>query len=297
MESPVVQQKLKAAVILTFFVFCLEGVGGILANSLALISDAAHMLTDVVSLSLAWFALKIAARPSTNDKTYGYHRMEIFAAFINGVLLALMACGILYEAVLRILEPEAVQSKLVIIIALMGLVTNLGVIYFLKHPYTETQDLNVKSAFYHVIGDTLASIGVLLGACVMLVTGWYIVDAILAVVIGGLLIWGAKSIIAEATHILLEGVPKGISVTEVKQELKSIPDIKDIHELHIWSICSNIYALSTHALVSDQKINQAESILSEARERLETKFNITHSTIQFESNPCHQAAELCGIRH
>ncbi|MEE2986954.1 MAG: cation diffusion facilitator family transporter, partial [Nitrospinota bacterium] len=283
--------------ILTFFVFCLEGVGGILANSLALISDAAHMLTDVVSLSLAWFALKIAARPSTNDKTYGYHRMEIFAAFINGVLLALMACGILYEAVLRILEPEAVQSKLVIIIALMGLVTNLGVIYFLKHPYTETQDLNVKSAFYHVIGDTLASIGVLLGACVMLVTGWYIVDAILAVVIGGLLIWGAKSIIAEATHILLEGVPKGISVTEVKQELKSIPDIKDIHELHIWSICSNIYALSTHALVSDQKINQAESILSEARERLETKFNITHSTIQFESNPCHQAAELCGIRH
>ncbi|MEE9257963.1 MAG: cation diffusion facilitator family transporter [Nitrospinaceae bacterium] len=297
MDSSSVQSRLKLAAFLTFFVFCLEAAGGIIANSLALISDAAHMLTDVISLVLAWSALKIAARPSTQEKTYGYHRIETFAAFLNGVFLAVMACGILYEAVRRFQSPEVVHSQTVILVAGIGLITNIGVIYFLKNPYRQTRDLNIKAAFYHVVGDTIASLGVLIGAGIMWATEWYLLDALLGAAIAGLLIWGAKSILSDALHILLEGVPKGISLPEVKRALIAIPTIRDIHELHIWSICSNIYALSAHVLVNNQQVNQTESILNDARDLLENKFNITHSTIQIESSPCRASEDLCEIKH
>ena len=298
MESPEIRSRLTWAIFLTFTVLCVEVAGGILANSLALLSDAAHMFADVFALCLSWFALKIASRPSTLTKTYGYHRMEIFAAFLNGTLLLFMAGGILYEAVQRWQNPEQVQSGTVIIVAIIGLATNLGVIYFLKDPAHHSHDLNVKSALYHVLGDTVASVGVIIGGVVMHYTGWYVVDAVLGALIAVLLIWGARTILADSVHILLEGVPKGISLTEVEKELTAIPAIREIHELHIWCICSNIYALSMHALVNDQKVNQAESILSEIQERLRNKFNITHSTVQFESNPCQEPGEiLCGINH
>ena len=208
MESHAVQSRLKLAIFLTFLILCVEAAGGILANSLALLSDAAHMFADVFSLSLSWFALKIAARPSTRTKTYGYHRMEIFAAFSNGVLLILMAGGILYEAIGRFQDPAEVDSSMVMIVAAFGLAANLAVIFILKKPVKGSSDLNIKSAFYHVLGDTLASVGVLVGGIIMFFTGWYLVDAILGAVIAGLLVWTAKSILSEAAHILLEGVPK-----------------------------------------------------------------------------------------
>jgi cobalt-zinc-cadmium efflux system protein len=148
-----------------------------------------------------------------------------------------------------------------------------------------------------VIGDSVASVGVIAGGFIMLYTEWYLADPIIATVISIFLFWIAKNIIKAALHILLEAVPEGISVQEVKQTLKSIPDIKDIHELHIWSICSNIYALSAHALVNDQKVNQVESILDEVKGTLKDKFNITHSTIQFETNLCGNAEVLCEMKH
>lgn len=298
MDSPAIQNRLKLATGLTFFVFCIEAAGGVIANSLALISDAAHMLTDVASLVLAWSALKIATRPSTDEKTFGYHRIETFAALLNGLLLVFMACGIFYESVLRFQSPEVVQTQTVLVVALIGLLTNMGVLYFLKSPCHSTYDLNIKSAFYHVIGDTLASVGVIVGAVIMWATGWYVVDAILGAAIAGLLLWGAKSILSESLHILLEGVPKGISLTEVRHALTAIPAVKDVHELHVWSICSNIYALSTHVLlVNNQKVDQTESVLRDAHRVLESQFNITHSTIQIESNPCGVAANSCDIQH
>ncbi|NIQ02418.1 MAG: cation diffusion facilitator family transporter, partial [Nitrospinaceae bacterium] len=197
----------------------------------------------------------------------------------------------------RMMTPKPVDTGLMMIIAAIGLITNLGVIYFLREPAKNTQDLNIKSALYHVFGDTLASIGVILGGVVMLWTGWYILDAILGAAIAGLLLWGAKSIFGDAVHILLEGVPKDISIPEVEKELNAIPEIKSVHELHIWCICSNVYALSTHLLINDQKVNQAGGILDTVQDMLREKFNITHSTIQFESSPCQEENGVCEIKH
>ena len=265
MESRTIQKRLKIALILVFFVMCVEVAGGIMAHSLALLSDAAHMLTDAFALSLSLMALTIAAQPSTHTKTFGYHRVEILAALANGILLLLMALGILWEAYRRFTSPQEVHSLIVISVATVGLATNLCVLYFLKDPVhnTHNHDLNLKGAFYHVIGDSLASVAVILGGVAMWITQWYALDSIIAAVVALVLIWGAQSIIRDAFHVLLEGVPKGISIQEVEKELTSIPAIKDIHELHVWSICSNIYALSTHALVNDQKVNQVETILKD----------------------------------
>jgi len=299
MTSPTIQKRLKIALVLVFFVMCVEIAGGIMAHSLALLSDAAHMLTDAFALSLSLMALTIAAQPSTRTKTFGYHRVEILAALANGILLLLMALGILWEAYRRFTSPQEVHSLVVISVALVGLATNLCVLYFLRDRVhnTHTHDLNLKGAFYHVIGDSLASVAVILGGVAMWVTQWYALDSIIAAVVALVLIWGAQSIIRDAFHILLEGVPKGISIQEVEKELTSIPAIKGIHELHVWSICSNIYALSTHALVNDQKVNQVETILKDIESLLRDKFNITHSTIQFESNPCSAAGVACDIKH
>jgi cobalt-zinc-cadmium efflux system protein len=299
MESPVVQHKLKLALLFTSMVLIVEVVGGVLSHSLALLSDAAHMLTDVFSLGLSWLALRIATQPFTRTKTYGYHRMEIFAALVNGILLLGMALGILWEAVQRFQNPVEVHSLTVLGVALLGLATNLVVIYFLKDSAhgAHNHDLNLKSAFYHVLGDMLASVAVIIGALVMWTTQWYLADSITAMIVALILIWGAKSIISDSVHILLEGVPKGISILEVEKELTAIPEVKDIHELHVWSICSNIYALSTHALVNDQKVNQAETILRDIKTRLKEKFNITHATIQFETSPCGAPDVLCNMKH
>ncbi len=299
MKSSTIQKRLKIALVLVFFVMCVEVAGGIMAHSLALLSDAAHMLTDAFALSLSLMAITIAAQPSTHTKTFGYHRVEILAALANGILLLLMALGILWEAYHRFTNPQEVHSLIVIAVALVGLATNLCVLYFLRDPVhnTHNHDLNLKGAFYHVIGDSLASVAVILGGVVMWFTQWYALDSIIAALVALVLIWGAQSIIRDAFHILLEGVPKGISIQEVEKELTSIPAIKDIHELHVWSICSNIYALSTHALVNDQKVNQVETILKDIESLLKDKFNITHSTIQFESNPCSSAGVVCDIKH
>ncbi|TDJ50390.1 MAG: cation transporter [Nitrospina sp.] len=294
-----IQKKLQWAIILTFIVLCVEAVGGILSNSLALLSDAAHMLTDVFALSLSWLALKISSQPSTRTRTYGYHRIEIFAALTNSMLLLGMALGILWEAWGRFQNPQAVHSLMVMGIATIGLTANLGVIYFLKDAalHTHRHDLNIKSAFYHVLGDCLASVAVIIGAGVMWATQWYVLDSIIAALVAAVLVWGAGKIIRDSLHILLEGVPKGISLAEVEKELVALPEVNDIHELHIWCICSNIYALSTHALVNDQRMNQAENILADMKNLLEEKFNITHSTIQFETVPCNSNGDPCQMQH
>lgn len=276
----------------------LEMAGGIAAHSLALLSDAAHMFMDGFSLCLSWFALVISERPSTNTKTYGYHRMEILAAFLNGVFLLLLACGLIYESIHRFMNPAEVHSLIMIIVAAIGLATNLAVLYFLKDPINNhTHDLNLKSVFYHVIGDSLASVGVIIGGGIMLYTGWYILDAVVGAGIACLLLWGSKSIISDSVHILLEGVPNGISLSDVEKELMAFPSVRGIHELHIWSICSNIYALSMHAWLHDPKEKPDEFLLEEMKAMLKKKFNISHSTIQLEKNSCGENNVLCEMKH
>ena len=298
LNSDVIQSRLKFAAFLTFCILCVEVVGGILANSLALLSDAAHMFTDVFSLALSWFAIKIARLPSNSEKTYGYHRIEILASVINGLMLIFMACGIFYEAIQRYQNPPLVNGELVMMVAAMGLAANLIVIYYLKDSFQHNMhDLNLKSTFFHVLGDFIASVGVLIGGGIIWLTGWQLVDPLLATCISLILLWSAWNVLSEALHILLEGVPKNVSILEVKKELKSIPAIQDIHELHIWCICSNIYALSTHALISDNMISDFEKILREIKGLLANKFNIKHSTIQFETRLCEEVDSNCDISH
>lgn len=299
MRTLAVKHRLQWAIGLTFFVLLAEAVGGWLANSLALLSDAAHMFTDVISLSLSWLALHLAGQPSSETKTYGYHRMEIFAALINGLLLFTMAAVILWEAGLRALAPEPVHSPTMIAVAGIGLVTNLGVLYFLKDPAQDQhhRDLNLKAALFHVLGDTLASVAVIAGGVVILNTGWFWMDSAIAAVVALVLMWGAKSLVADSVHILLEGVPRGISLQDVERELNAIPDVEHVHELHIWCICSNIYALSTHARIREDNLHRSESILTEIQNRLAEKFNITHSTVQLESVPCGVSQLTCDMKH
>jgi cobalt-zinc-cadmium efflux system protein len=296
-HSSHVKQRLKWALLFTALILLVELIGGIISNSLALIGDAAHMFSDMAALGLSWLALTWAHRPSPNDKTYGYHRAEILAALINGILLFTMAGMIAMSAWERLDAPREIDSVMVMIVAAIGLVTNGIVIFILKDSHHHSHDLNVKSAFYHVIGDTISSAGVIVGGAVIWYTGWYYIDSLIALAIACLLVWGAKNILSDSVHILMEGAPKNASVTDVVQELKLLPGILDIHELHIWSICSNVNALSAHVLIPDQKVNQAETILTDIQSALADKFNITHSTIQFESALCNTPDLSCEIEH
>ncbi len=297
MNPSLVKRRLKIAIFFTLIILGAEFLGGIWANSLALLSDAAHLFMDLVALCLTWFALIICERPSTNTKTFGYHRIETFAAFLNGLLIFGIAFGILFESIDHFLNPQEVQSAIVIWVATIGLIVNLAIMYSLRKPVSETQDLNIKSAFYHILGDSLASVGVILGGLIIQYTGWYQVDAVVSLGIGLLILWGTFKILSESIHILLEGVPKGVSLTEVENAITAIPAVKNVHELHIWCICSNIYALSTHALVQNDGQNKVQTLLEEIRAVLKNRFNIAHSTIQLESISCGKSGILCEMKH
>ncbi|QPJ66393.1 MAG: cation transporter [Candidatus Nitrohelix vancouverensis] len=295
--SALVQNRLLWALLVTSFILVLEVVGGLIANSLALLGDAAHMASDMFALGLSWLALKWAHRPSPTDKTFGYHRAEIFAALINGLLLIFLAANILIEAWERMQNPADVDSATVVLVAAVGLAANLCVIFILKNPMHHSHDLNLRSAYLHVLGDTAASLGVIIGAAVIYFTGWTVIDPVIGGLIALLLIWNARKVVSDAFHILMEGAPKNLSVKEVAEELKSLPGVLDVHEMYIWSICSNVNALSAHALVHDQQLTQAERVLADIQTALKNKFNITHSTIQFESAPCKFSGSLQQIQH
>lgn len=290
-----IEGRFKAAIYATSAIFVVEAAGGIWANSLALLSDAAHVFMDVFSLALSFIALRVSALPSTDTKTYGYHRTEVFAAFINGATLFLIALGIFYKAWGRFIAPEPVNSKGMLLIAVLGFAVNLIIAIYLSK--ADSRDLNLRSAFLHIVGDTLSSAGVIAGGVVIFFTGWFIADSIVSAIIGGIIIYGASKVISESVHILLEGTPKDISMDEVVSAIKKIEGVEDVHELHIWCICSNVYALSSHVLINDLRISEGNRILSAIKDLLKEKFNISHTTIQFECEGCADRAVLHNLSH
>jgi cobalt-zinc-cadmium efflux system protein len=237
-----VKGRLTLAVVFTAIIFFAELFGGYVFNSLALLSDAAHVFMDVFALGLSLFAIYISGLPPTDKKTFGFHRVEVLVSFLNGVTLLFVSLFIFYKAYTRFMEPQEIESLGMLAVAAVGLLVNLVVALWLsghaKH------DLNVKSAFFHVIGDAVASVGVIAAGVIIYFTGWYRVDSIISVFIGMIIIAGAVRIIEESTHILLEGVPKDIDLNEVVESMKSQKGVTGIHSLHIWSICHNIYALT-----------------------------------------------------
>ena len=281
-EMENINKNLKIAVLLTTLIFFLELAGGILSNSLALLSDSAHVLTDIIALLLTYGAIRISARPSNSNMTFGYHRFEIFAALINGLTIIGIAIIIFYEAYGRILYPPSVKGGQVFIIATIGLLINTWVALKL-HGY---QDLNIKGAYLHVIGDALASIAVIAGAVVIILTGKTIVDPILSIIIGTMLLYGAFSLVFGSARILLEFAPRHVDADILTNVMMKIEGVKGVHDIHIWSICSHIHAMSAHVLVDRMHVQQTEILIGNISKTLRDRFQILHTTLQFECAEC-----------
>ncbi len=256
-----------------------EVVGGFLTNSLALMSDAGHMLTDISALALSLLALWFAGKPADQKKTYGYYRMEILSALVNGVLLLGITGFILWEAWERLRAPAEVKLGPMAVVAAIGLLANLGALGFLH----STHSMNVRGAFLHVLGDALSSVGVLLGAGLMALTGWFIVDPLISLLISVVIVYGAVKLVRDAVDVLLEAVPAHVDMPAVKELLLKVQGVREVHDLHVWTISSGMYALSAHLVVNDPMVCNNDVILSAVKHELNDRFGIDHTTIQIES--------------
>ena len=257
-----------------------EVIGGFLTNSLALISDAGHMLTHLFALLVSLFALFFAAKPPTEKKTYGFYRLEILAALFNGIMLFMITVWIFYEAYQRFMHPESISSGKMFMVACIGLVANITCAYILKgngHGHS----LNVRSAFLHMLGDTISSVGVIIGAAIIYYTNWFIVDPIISVILCILILVWSYKLIMESIDILLEATPKGINIDEVIISLKQIPGIDNAHDIHVWTITSGMYSMSGHIDTKDMLISETTRLSKEINRILGKKFKIGHTVIQF----------------
>jgi cobalt-zinc-cadmium efflux system protein len=287
--------KLKIAIALTTVTLLAEVAGGLWTNSLALLSDAAHVFLDLLALILSLGAIKLATFPASDRHTFGYHRSEVFASFINGMTVFLMAIGIMYEAWLRFGAPQLVKSLPMLIIAAIGLAMNLLAAKVL-HGHSH-DDLNVKSAFLHVIGDAAASVGVIAGGIVMYYTGWYVVDAIISAAIGLLILAGAGRVLRDSVHILMEGTPYGLELADVAEAIRNIAGVSDVHHLNIWTVCSHILSLSVHIDIDSASEIRRVTILHDIEHLLAERFHITHTTIQMECATCMDGPMLKELSH
>jgi len=289
------KSRLTLSIALTAIIFATELVGGYLTNSLALISDAAHVFMDVFALSLSWFAIYISEMPPSETRTWGLHRVEVFVSFINSLVLILLTLFIFYEAYQRFLSPEPVKSAGMMIVAVVGLAVNLVVAVWLRH--FALSDMNIRSAFIHVVGDAAASVGVIIGAVVIYYTGWFPADPLISVFIGLIIVYGAYGIVKDSSHILLEGVPKDIDFNMVMEDIKSANGISSVHSLHIWSICHNVYALSAHLdIIPTQRWRMGE-IFDEINEKLADNYHIFYTTLQAECSGCNPDDVFGRVAH
>ena len=279
-----VKRRLLISIALTALIFVAELVGGYLTNSLALMTDAAHVFMDVFALSLSFFAIYIAEMPPTEKRTYGLHRVEVFVSFINSFVLILLTIFIFYKGLIRFWNPEPVESVGMLVVAAIGLVVNLIVAMWL-HRYA-VSDLNVKSAFIHVVGDAAASVGVIAAAVIIYFTAWFKADPLISMLIGLIIMNGAVKIIRESSHILLEGVPRDIDLSMVREEILSFEGVAGVHSLHIWSICHNVYALSAHVDVIPTQRWRMGEIFGEINEKLAHDHHIFYTTLQAECSGC-----------
>lgn len=264
-------------------------VAGLRAHSLALISEAGHNLSDFLALLLSWVAVVIANRPANPTKTFGYHRAGVLAAFVNAGSLVVIALFIFYEAFQRFRSPVPVQAGLMMAVAALGLVMN-GVIAALL--YRSSRDVNIRSAFIHEIGDTLSTAAVILGGLAIMMTGKSWIDPVLSLGIGVLILWSSAGIIRETLNILLEGTPRGVKLEEIAAEMMSREGVCGVHDLHVWSIGSEMHALSCHIRIADIPPSESDRILRDVNECLLRRFQIHHTTVQFEHAPC-DVAEDC----
>ena len=286
-ESRAAAGRLRLALALTCGVLLIEVVGGLLAHSLALLSDAGHVLTDVFALGLAWFAVDQSRRPADHRRTYGYQRVGILAALVNAVTLIVIVLAIAYEAVQRLITPQHVHGDIVIVSAAAGIAINAFVILTLRG---HGRNLNMRAALLHVTGDVAASLGVIVSGAVVLLTGWYYADPLLSLGIAGLIAFGAVRIVRETVNLLMEGTPADVDLAAVTAEITGTPHVQGVHDLHVWALASDATAVSMHVVVDEIPLGDAEHVVRELEHRLCERFDIGHTTIQVES--CHPCGEI-----
>ncbi|MGH2365523.1 MAG: cation diffusion facilitator family transporter [Chloroflexota bacterium] len=275
---------LRSAFFLTTAILAVEAAAGVLAHSLALLADAGHILTDVVALGLAWFAIEQAKRPPDLRRTYGYHRVGILTAMVNGATLIAIVVAVAFEAARRLSHPEPVQGALVIGAALVAIAVNAVIGSRLKTG--NAGNLNVRAALLHVIGDLAASTGVIVSGVVILATGWYLVDPIISLVIAAIIAWGAVRVVLDTGNILLEGVPGGVDLAAIRASIGGAQGVDSVHDLHVWALSPEHLALSCHVVVSEERLSEGEHLVRRLEQALCADFEIGHTTIQVEA--CHQ---------
>jgi len=270
---------LRWSMLATLALVAAELVGGYLGHSIALVSDAVHNLTDIPTLVISWLALRWSERPATQEKTYGYHRAGILAAFTNAIVLVLVAGYILYESIERLRAPAPVREDVMLWIAVAALVINGGITLALVRG---RRDLNLRSILIHNLGDALSNVAILVGALAIRATGALWVDPVLGFAIGLLVLWSSFGILRESSHILLEGSPREIQLEEVARAILQIPGVQEVHDVHVWTLSSELHVLSCHVRIPDMHMEESDQIRDRISEALEHQFHIHHSTIQFE---------------
>jgi cobalt-zinc-cadmium efflux system protein len=292
MDDKIKEKYLKIAIVLTSLYFLVEVIGGFYSGSLSLLGDAGHMLRDVFSLFITLGAIRIAKRLPSKTKTFGYHRIEILAAFINGLFLIGISLWILLEAIKRFIEPSSVKSPIMFFIAFIGFIINVYVALKLHG----SKDLNIKAAFLHVLTDTLASVAVILASVWIFFTGQNIVDPILGGLIAIFISFSAFFVIRDSLNILLEFTPKDINFNNLVKEIEKIDGVEGIHNVHLWNLCSNLNIMDAHIFTNISDMSQIEHLKANIKKKLE-KFNIKHSTLEFECNECAQKDRIEKIEH
>ena len=270
---------LAGAVAATLLLVVAELLGGYLGHSISLVSDALHNLSDIPTLLISWIAVHWAARPADHERTYGYQRAGILAAFTNAILLVLVSLGLFYEAFQRFLHPVAVHESWMIGVSLLALAINGGITLALVR---SRRDLNLRSLLIHNFGDAISNIGILVGAFAIRMTGAQWLDPLIGVGIAAMVLWSTKSLLQESGNILLEGLPKGIQLETVARSILTIKGIQEVHDIHVWTIGTDMVALSCHVRIPDMHMDESEKILQAVCAKLEQDFHITHITVQFE---------------
>ena len=283
-HTPAGRNKRRLAIVLglTTLYLIAEVVGGLLTGSLALLADAGHMLTDVAGLGLALLAIRFAERPATPERTYGFYRVEILAALANAVILIFISFYILYEAYGRFMNPPEVESKVMLLIAGIGLVINVVGILVLRAGASES--LNMKGAYFEVLSDLLTSVGVIIAGLIMLTTGWYYADPLLSAGIGLFILPRTWMLLRDALGVLLEGTPSDVNLASVREGISSLPGVEGVHDLHVWSLTSGVNAMSVHAVLEDGATH--DEVLVAVRKLVTSDFKIAHATVQVESREC-----------
>jgi cobalt-zinc-cadmium efflux system protein len=270
---------LAGAVAATLVLVLAELLGGYLGHSISLVSDALHNLSDIPTMLISWIALHWATRPADHERTYGYQRAGILAAFTNGILLVLVSLGLFYEAFQRFLHPVAVHEGWMIGVSILALAVNGGITLALVR---SRRDLNLRSILIHNFGDAISNVGILAGAVAIRMTGAQWLDPLLGVVIAMLVLWSTKSLLQESGNILLEGLPKGIRLESVARSILKVKGIQEVHDIHVWTIGTDMVALSCHVRIPDMHMDESEKILQAVCAGLEKDFHISHITVQFE---------------